>query len=218
MHLRSTGPRTPEGKQRSSLNAFRHGLTGQTVVISEEDKKHFDAFCSGFFNDYQPEGALEAQLVQNIATCFWRLNRIAAHEETLLSLDTLAGEDQIDNPDARVRTACAAARAFETHGKHLANLTLYEQRISKRLESSLAQLKLAQAERKREQADEFHRAEILKQHHDELQANEPQPLPYNPANDGFVFSNGALESKIARRDRYDDAFDAYNSEEEEAAA
>jgi len=209
MHLRSTGP-----KQRSNLNAYRHGLTGQTVVISEEDQKHFEAFCTGFFNDYQPEGSLEIQLVQNIATCFWRLNRIAAHEETLLSLDTLAGENQIDNADARVRTACAAARAFEMHSKRLA----YEQRLSKRLETACKQLKQAQAERKQQQEDEFHRAAILKQHHDEMQANEPQPVPYNPANDGFVFSNGALESNIARKERYHVALDAYYSEEEEAAA
>jgi hypothetical protein len=213
----STGPRTPEGKQRSSLNAFRHGLTGQTVVISADDQKHFDAFCRGFFNDYQPEGSLETQLVQNIATCFWRLNRIAADEQSLLSLDTLACEDQINTADARARTACAAARAFEMHLKHLANLTLYEQRISKRLESSCAQLKQAQAERRKKQKADLLEAEILKEYHDELQANEPQPVPYNPANDGFVFSNGALESNIARKERFEDARD-FRSGFDEAAA
>lgn len=29
----STGPKTEAGKQRSSLNALRHGLTGQIVVM-----------------------------------------------------------------------------------------------------------------------------------------------------------------------------------------
>ena len=33
----STGPKTAAGKQRSSLNALRHGLTGQIVVMPTED-------------------------------------------------------------------------------------------------------------------------------------------------------------------------------------
>jgi hypothetical protein len=217
----STGPRTPEGKQRSSLNAFRHGLTGQTVVISPEDQIRFATFCRGFFDDFQPEGNHEIQLVQNIATCFWRLNRIAAQEQTLLSLDTVDFEDQINTADARARTACATARAFEKQIKELANLTLYEQRIAKRYEAYYKQLKQVQAERKQEQADQLHKAALLKQHHDEVQANEPQPVPYNSANDGFVFSNGVLENRIERQDRYSAAVDAHDERkerEEDAAA
>jgi hypothetical protein len=210
----STGPRTPEGKQRSSLNAFRHGLTGQTVVISPEDQKHFAAFCRGFFEDFKPEGNHEIQLVQNIATCFWRLNRIAAAEQSLLSLETLACEDQINTADDRARTACAAAKAFESQIKQLANFTLYEQRIAKRYESYYAQLKALQKARKGEQAENLRKAVMLKQHHDELQAKEPQPVPYNAANDEFVFSNGVLDARIERDNRFWAAFDAQEGREE----
>jgi hypothetical protein len=217
----STGPRTPEGKQRSCLNAFRHGLTGQTVVMFPEDRKLFDAFCRGFLNDYQPVGNMEIQLVQNVATCWWRLNRIAAEEQSLLSIETDACEDQINTPDARARTACAAAKAFEMQIKKLANYTLYEQRIAKRCESYFKQLKELQAARKRELRHDLQKATVLKEHHDELQATEPQPVPYNPANDGFVFSTGVLQTRIDRTSRYVDALAAqYDREllEEDAAA
>ena len=33
----STGPKTEVGKKQSSLNALRHGLTGQIVVMPYED-------------------------------------------------------------------------------------------------------------------------------------------------------------------------------------
>jgi len=222
MKSHSTGPRTPEGKQRSSLNAFRHGLTGQTVVISPADQKSLAEFCRGFFNDYQPEGALEHQLVQQIAHCLWRLNRIAANEQSLLALDTIqCEEDHIKSTDDRAITACASARSFEMHVKTLANLTLYEQRISRQFERSLKLLKETQAERKRQQESDLQRAIVLKEHHDELQAQQPQPVPYNPANDGFVFSNGVLEARMASDDRYDAALKAWQDRpysDEEAAA
>src|SRR5438105_3516930 len=70
----STGPVTPEGKKRSSLNATRHGLTGQVIITTEEDKKAYDAHCASFHYDWQPQGATEKHLVQTIAAKQWQMH------------------------------------------------------------------------------------------------------------------------------------------------
>ena len=55
----STGPRTPEGKKRSSLNALRHGLSGQIVVLPNEDMQAYLAFGQRMLLDLAPQGELE---------------------------------------------------------------------------------------------------------------------------------------------------------------
>src|SRR5271154_4703280 len=83
--LLSTGPRTPAGKQRSSLNALRHGLTAASPVLPSEDQAAFDAHRRGFFDEYQPATPTESQLVQELADTSWRLNRIPLLEAEVLS-------------------------------------------------------------------------------------------------------------------------------------
>ena len=39
--LKSTGPRTPEGKKRSKFNALKHGLSAKTLVLPGEDPLAF---------------------------------------------------------------------------------------------------------------------------------------------------------------------------------
>ena len=72
----STGPRTDAGKQRSSLNAIRHGLTAQTVVLPSEDPAAYEAHRRQFLDEYQPATPTETQLVQELIDTSWRLNRI----------------------------------------------------------------------------------------------------------------------------------------------
>ena len=60
----STGPRTVAGKQRSSLNALRHGLTGQTVVRPSDDLAAYQRHCKAFHDQYQPKNPTEVQLTQ----------------------------------------------------------------------------------------------------------------------------------------------------------
>jgi hypothetical protein len=90
----STGPRTAEGKRRSSLNALRHGLTGQTVVLPEDDLAAYQKHCAQFHAELKPQGLLETKAVQTIADTYWRLDRIRAMENNLFSLGfhELSGE------------------------------------------------------------------------------------------------------------------------------
>ena len=48
----STGPRTEAGKQRSSLNALRHGLTARTAVLPTEDPEAYQRHIQQFLDEY----------------------------------------------------------------------------------------------------------------------------------------------------------------------
>jgi hypothetical protein len=72
----STGPPTPAGKQRSSLNALRHGLTAASAVLPSEDPAAYEQHRRRFFDEYQPATPTESQLVQELVDTSWRLNRI----------------------------------------------------------------------------------------------------------------------------------------------
>src|SRR5580700_8268317 len=81
----STGPRTDRGKQRSSLNALRHGLTAASPVLPSEDRAAYDSLRRQFRDEYQPATPTESQLVQELADTSWRLNRIPLLEAEVLN-------------------------------------------------------------------------------------------------------------------------------------
>ena len=63
----STGPKTPEGKSKSSLNAIKTGLTGRTVLLPSDDAAAYQTHVQRFFDEYQPVGAPEHSLTQSLA-------------------------------------------------------------------------------------------------------------------------------------------------------
>jgi hypothetical protein len=72
----STGPSTPGGKARTSMNAVKHGLTARQIVLPSEDQDEFDSFRADLFSSLNPQSAFEAVLVERIVTTAWRLRRI----------------------------------------------------------------------------------------------------------------------------------------------
>jgi hypothetical protein len=88
--LRSTGPRTAEGKRRSRLNAVRHGLTAETVVGNLEDADDYKAFEATIIADYCAETAVARELVLRLASLLWRLRRATAIETQLFAIDAVS--------------------------------------------------------------------------------------------------------------------------------
>ena len=77
---KSTGPRTPQGKARSSMNALKHGLMSRQVLLPDEDKKELEAFAGRIRNVLAPCGEMELLLTDRIITAAWRLRRVLTVE------------------------------------------------------------------------------------------------------------------------------------------
>ena len=86
--LRSTGPRTEEGKRQSRRNALRHGLTAETVIDGLEDSDDYRAFEAAVIADYDAQTAVERELVLRLASLLWRLRRIISIETDLLRIQS----------------------------------------------------------------------------------------------------------------------------------
>ena len=81
---KSTGPRTPEGRAVSKMNALRHGLLSEAALLPDEDEDQFDAFRAGMLQQLRPAGELEELLADRVVATAWRLRRAAQIEVQLL--------------------------------------------------------------------------------------------------------------------------------------
>ncbi|UCC30692.1 MAG: hypothetical protein JSU86_00140 [Phycisphaerales bacterium] len=126
--LKSTGPRTPEGKERSSRNALKHGLLAREVVIRDgdgaENPAEFDALYERFVDELQPVGVLEEALVERIAVSHWRLRRalrfeVGAVRQLLDEADRPQWVLGLDEPAGAVELKLREARAQLDYDKRV---------------------------------------------------------------------------------------------------
>ncbi len=77
---RSTGPRTPEGKQRSKRNALKHGIFSSVAVLKGESPAECQSLLKGLRESCQPGNKLEELLVDKLAEISWRHRRLIIAE------------------------------------------------------------------------------------------------------------------------------------------
>ncbi len=191
----SHGPVTPEGRRRSSLNAYRTGLNGQIVCSSPEELVVFKSFCSEIQTELAPVGAIERFYAKSISENMYRLERARSLEMGMFSNGHRDHVDEMQSGHPEADTALAASRTFleQAHEFHL--LTGYEVKILRALEKHQAHLKALQDQRKAahevavEQATQF------------VELAEAMEETYEPGEDfapasahgGFVFSQTEID-------------------------
>ncbi len=184
----STGPRTDAGKQRSSLNALRHGLTACTAVLPSEDSAAYANHCREFRDEYLPATATETHLVQELADTSWRQKRIPSLESDILS----RAQSPAPSPEPP---------SFDIVDAHrlLASLGLHGARLARQFQKTLQQLREIQFERRERQRRELRDAAIL------LEFHKHKGLPWDPAEHGFVFSKDQVERAAHRMMRLNES-------------
>ncbi|HEY3838704.1 MAG TPA: hypothetical protein VGL72_19135 [Bryobacteraceae bacterium] len=190
---KSTGPRTEEGKKRSALNATRHGLTGQVVVLPNEDLEAFNVFTREIVASLKPEDAHEIKLAGIYAGTLWRIQRAAAAEDTMYTLglmEDVAGNLKIENPEAH--NAASYAKTFRGQSETFSRISLYTQRLVNQAEKLLKQLKEVQAERRERERSEMNEAVRAYKFHLMKQQE------FDPAKNGFVLTLPKIEAQISR--------------------
>ncbi len=117
----STGPKTRTGKAASKLNAMKHGLRAEEVVVRGENPADFARVLENLIDEFQPQGPLEEQLVERVAACMWRLQRLYRVEAGIFTYEALTIE---------LDRAQKEARSYEEYEDDFSFESLTEMRIT----------------------------------------------------------------------------------------
>ena len=91
---KSTGPRTPEGKAASRMNALKTGIDAESLLVRGEDPNALEALTAEYYGYYQPVTPQERCLVDSLVRAEWLQRRLTRVETQLWNrrLDLYPGE------------------------------------------------------------------------------------------------------------------------------
>jgi hypothetical protein len=157
--LKSTGPRTPQGKAIVSQNALKHGFSTRQAVICSEKQADFDLYRDQLLEELNPQSPMESILAERIVTLSWRLKR--AENIQNQAIDALNTPDTpspltrltqslfskaLDQPPSdpsesapELALGCLAIKDFSNE-KILERLLMYERRIENSLYKTALEL------------------------------------------------------------------------------
>ena len=141
----STGPRTDEGKQRTSQNALKHGFRAKDPLIPGEDPDHYYRHSAELESELQPAGPLEENLVDQLVDITWRLKRFARIEAAVVNelYDSAAEQAENQHKDGDQLLGKSLA-----HSNALNRLSRYEAQLARRYQNTMKELRELRKQRR----------------------------------------------------------------------
>jgi hypothetical protein len=146
----STGPKTPDGKSRSCMNALKHGLCARkALLLPNEDEESYMAVRKAMLFDLDPRGMIEIVIAETVIDSAWRLRRIPTFESHVLSYsqNRIArnhpnwDKDFPNGPNSQERSEWG--RVWQYSEKSVVNLRRYENALTRTFFRGLSELRVA---------------------------------------------------------------------------
>ena len=158
---KSRGPTTPEGKEKSSRNSLKHGLTAGTgnILLDCEDPDEFEQAFNKLLGIHEPATPAENDIVEEMVAARWRIRRMWTIETNLFNVEILTQQSKTDSPDPGIHLAMAF-RSLADDSRSLALASRYEARLQRLYDRAYKTLRELQQARKSEPPAQPHTMEI----------------------------------------------------------
>jgi hypothetical protein len=147
--LKSTGPKTQDGKAIVALNPIKHGLLSKEILLQDEDETSLVDLGKKLRYDLAPAGEMEILLVDRIISAAWRLRRILKIEQQLLDKNmptTMPTRKKNPLPEDPYKLW----KSVQYNFGNIQNIQRYESHIERGMYKALHELQRLQATRQGE--------------------------------------------------------------------
>jgi hypothetical protein len=148
---KSTGPKTPQGRQRAKFNALKHNLSGQHLILQETEVAAYNRTSDAMLKHLNPKSEPENQIALKIIDTNFRLNRMVAIENNMFSFGIVENEHGNSDNEDRIEVMGAQTRAWIQHSGIFDTLGRYEARLQRQLIKYQQEIERLQAVRKRQE-------------------------------------------------------------------
>jgi hypothetical protein len=162
---KSSGPRSPEGKAASRMNALKSGIDAKSEIIRGEKAANLEALKSEYYDRFHPTAPEQRMLVDTLIDAEWLLRRFRVCEAQLWE----QGSQFASRPDDEIEIG----QAFHNNADYFA-------RLQRRIDTAHRNYRNALHELERLQAAE---APIQVE-------SDPEPAPANSRNKTAKPPNG----------------------------
>lgn len=170
----------------------RDAITGQALLMTEDDDRAYYNFCHKYVQEFQPKTFNEEQLVRTIADTQWRLNRTRAVENNLVSFHISQSSGEIPSTSAKGQAALTQAQCFGKLTRDLDRMSSYEQRLQKTLDKTYDRLERVQNERRARERESLCMAAAVRR------MKQAQKQTWTPPDDGFDHTLAEIDAHLRK--------------------